>query len=125
VQHGQHLRVIHHSIIALWRGSEDGIRSVKTPLLHHDSDGQHTVEMLAALLTRSEKAEMVVGQRQGLNHSTFWRCRASGFSTCWRLPVAPADPDLNSGLRVFHTAVIQRYLIVPNGFSFSTTSTLI
>jgi glycosyltransferase involved in cell wall biosynthesis len=92
-----------------------------------DSDGQHDAQDLVSLLPFAEDYELVVGQRPGMIHS-----RASRMPGKWVLGwlanylTNRKIPDLNSGMRLFHADVIRRYLhLCPDGFSFSTTSTLV
>jgi len=105
-----------------------GIRHAQMPLIATlDADGQHTLDQLMNLMPSATQHEMVIGQRTGLRHSPMWRMPGK-----WLLG-RMADffarqhiPDLNSGLRIFHSQVIRQYLhLFPNGFSFSTTSTLV
>ena len=128
-EHDGTLHVVHHVHNRGYGAAlKSGIRRATTPLIATmDSDGQHSAAMLGSLLERADRCEMVVGQRQGIVHSNVWRMPGKWLlgvlaSYLSRQPIA----DLNSGLRVFHTPVIQRYLhLFPDGFSFSTTSTLI
>lgn len=122
-------RVIHHRRNRGYGAAlKSGIRQARAPLVATmDADGQHTLDHLLHLLPYTDTYEMVVGCRSGLIHSKLWRMPGK-----WALGVLANHlaqeniPDLNSGLRFFHTAVIRRYLhLCPNGFSFSTTSTLI
>jgi len=105
-----------------------GIRQAQMPLIATlDADGQHTLDQLMKLVPSASQHEMVIGQRTGLVHSPMWRMPGK-----WLLG-RMADffarqhiPDLNSGLRIFQAQVIRQYLhLFPNGFSFSTTSTLV
>ncbi|MCB8962608.1 MAG: glycosyltransferase family 2 protein [Ardenticatenales bacterium] len=106
---------------------KSGIRAAQTEfVLTYDADGQHRPDQLAALWTAHEAADMVVGARQALLHSPLWRMPGK-----WLLNLMAnylmrrRIPDLNSGLRLMRREVISRYLhLCPNGFSFSTTSTL-
>lgn len=123
------LRVISHPTNRGYGAAlKTGIRYCRAPLVATmDSDGQHGVEELLSLLTDAEQYQMVVGARTGLFHSPVWRMPGKWFLGRMANYLAHQHiPDLNSGLRIFHTAVIRQYLhLCPNGFSFSTTSTLI
>lgn len=105
-----------------------GIRNSRAPLIATmDSDGQHDPHDLLNLFPFSSDYQLVVGKRSGLIHS-----QTSRMPGKWILNlmanylVGRRIPDLNSGMRLFHTDVIRKYLhLCPDGFSFSTTSTLI
>ena len=107
---------------------KSGIRHARADrVASMDADGQHHAAQLVSLLSEIERHDMVVGQRTGLLHSPLWRMPGK-----WLLGAMSAFllrrriPDLNSGLRVFRSDVIRRYLhVCPDGFSFSTTSTLV
>ena len=106
---------------------KSGIRAATTEfVLTYDADGQHQPEQLAALWAARTGADMVVGARQTVLHSPLWRMPGK-----WLLNLLAnylmrrRIPDLNSGLRLMRREVIGRYLhLCPDGFSFSTTSTL-
>ena len=105
-----------------------GIRAAHADLVATmDSDGQHNPEDLLNLLPLAEEYKLVVGERPGLLHSKLWRMPGK-----WILNglanylTGRKIPDLNSGMRLFHKDVVKKYLhLCANGFSFSTTSTLI
>ena len=105
-----------------------GIRSARGDvILTIDADGQHNANDLLELLPYIERFDMVVGQRVQRFHSQLWRMPGKWLLT--RLAeylVERKIPDLNSGMRAFRREVILKYLhLCPDGFSFSTTSTLI
>lgn len=127
--HAPTLRAIHHLRNRGYGAAlKTGIRAARAPkVAMMDSDGQHTLDMLLSLLPLSETHEMVIGRRTNIAQGTLWRAPGK-----WVLRMMAVYllgeriPDLNSGLRVLHTNVIRRYLhLFPNGFSFSTTSTMI
>jgi glycosyltransferase involved in cell wall biosynthesis len=92
-----------------------------------DGDGQHSCHELKKLLAEREEAALVVGARKKRLHSPLWRMPGK-WVLGWlaRYLSGQKIPDLNSGLRVFRTDVVRRYLhLCPQGFSFSTTSTLV
>lgn len=105
-----------------------GIRAVQGPFVATmDSDGQHTVDELDKLLPRRHEHSLVIGQRTRALHSPLWRMPGK-WVLGWmaNLFAGSRIPDLNSGLRVFRTADVRRYLhLCPDGFSFSTTSTMV
>lgn len=105
-----------------------GVELATTPLVcFFDGDGQHQPEDVARLLACMDRAEMAIGSRgiQGFNQ---WQ-RAPGKLLLHGLANFLVDKpihDLNSGLRMVRREVLQRYLhLLPNGFSASTTMTMI
>lgn len=92
-----------------------------------DADGQHGLTELLKLLDGVEEFDMVVGERVGLLHSPLWRMPGKWLLGWLANYLARRRiPDLNSGLRVFRRDVVTKYLhLCPDGFSFSTTVTLI
>lgn len=94
----------------------------------YDADGQHRPRDLAAVAepVLEGRQDVVIGMRG--RDSAVQRERAVGKWVLGRLANAISReqiPDLNSGLRCFRTDVIRRYLhLLPDGFSASTTSTL-
>lgn len=107
---------------------KSGIKQAKGDwLLFMDGDGQHSVEDALKLLAASEGVDMVVGQRVQLIHSPFWRMPGK-WVLHWMADYLTRQhiPDLNSGLRLIRKDLVDRYLpLCPNGFSFSTTMTMI
>lgn len=93
-----------------------------------DGDGQHCPGDIGAFLSAMDDGrDAALGKRQGLMHSRFWRMpgkwllRGLAQYLVWR-----RIPDLNCGFRAFRTELIRRYMhLCPDGFSFSTTSTLV
>lgn len=91
-----------------------------------DSDGQHNPDYLTVIEKMLDEAEMVIGDRNSESFQVSnrkggkWMIRKTG-----EFLVDQKLPDFNSGLRGFKTDLILNFLhIMPNGFSFSTTSTL-
>ena len=123
------LHVIHHTRNRGYGAAlKSGIRRAKAArVASMDADGQHHAAQLLDLLTQCGENDMVVGQRTKILHSPLWRIPGKmvlGAMATFLL--RRRIPDLNSGLRVFRTDVIRRYLhLCPEGFSFSTTSTLV
>ncbi len=123
------LRVIRHARNRGYGAAlKTGIRSASTDLVAcMDADGQHAVSELLKVAASASDQAMVIGQRKGLTESPLWRVPGKWLLTFMaRLLRGRQIPDLNSGLRVFRTDVIRRYLhLCPDGFSFSTTSTFV
>jgi glycosyltransferase involved in cell wall biosynthesis len=94
-----------------------------------DADGQHRPDDLEKIVkpVLENQMDMVIGARgQG---SDVRMDRLPGkmlLKLVAELIVGESIPDLNSGLRCFKSEVIKRYLhLLPEGFSASTTSTLL
>jgi glycosyltransferase involved in cell wall biosynthesis len=104
-----------------------GIRKAQGKLvLMLDSDGQHDPKHLEQMVAMLDSFDMVIGERSTGSYQVKnrkhgkWIIRKTG-----EFLVEQKLPDFNSGLRGFHRNLIASMLhIMPNGFSFSTTSTL-
>ncbi len=103
-----------------------GVRAAtKDFVLFCDGDGQHAEEDVARLIEACDDCDLVVGERNSTSHRPFLR-RPGKFimGKFAELLAGTKIPDLNSGLRIFKRDTIMRYLhLMPEGFSFSTTST--
>lgn len=96
-------------------------------VLFMDGDGQHRAEDALKLWAAVDRSDMVVGKRSQKVHSPFWRMPGKWVLTWMANYLARQRiPDLNSGLRLIKRQVVARYMgLCPNGFSFSTTITMI
>ena len=104
-----------------------GIKASTTEfIILYDADGQHTPENLVNIKKNLEEYDMLVGMRGKDSHQDWMRkpgkwilSKVANFLTGRKIP------DLNSGLRVIKREVILGMLhLFPDGFSFSTTSTI-
>nr|WP_320161275.1 glycosyltransferase family 2 protein [uncultured Methanoregula sp.] len=105
-----------------------GIRNAKSPyIIIMDADGQHDPADLPKFLQLADENDMVVGVRKGLFHSPLWRTPGKWFINWLANYLSKTKiPDLTCGFRLFRKEVIIKYLhLCPDGFSFSTTSTLV
>lgn len=104
---------------------KSGIRAADTDyVLTLDADGQYRTADILKLWELAGEYDMVSGQRTQLLHSPLWRMPGK-WLLGWMANYLTRQkiPDLNSGLRLFRTGVIKKYLhICPAGYSFSTTS---
>lgn len=91
-----------------------------------DSDGQHDPKYIETLIGMLDEYDMVIGERT--DDSFQVKRRQKGKKLIRKVGeylVEQKLPDYNSGFRGFDRALITNMLhIMPNGFSFSTTSTL-
>ena len=96
-------------------------------LVFMDADGQHGAEHVRALLDRLEQGyDMVVGARDRSGQANFHRGLANGFYNrlaSWM--TGHRILDLTSGFRAVRADKFREFLhLLPNGFSYPTTSTL-
>ncbi len=122
------VKLIRHGVNKGYGASlKTGIRRAScAKVMMLDSDGQHDPVYLDTITSLLDDVEMVIGER---NKESFqvsnrkggkWLIRKTG-----EFLVDQPLPDFNSGLRGFKKDLIVNLLhIMPNGFSFSTTSTL-
>jgi glycosyltransferase involved in cell wall biosynthesis len=104
-----------------------GIGQANTDLiLTMDADGQHNADFIWSLWEQKSHFDMVVGERTQLIHSPLWRMPGKWLLTFMARFLTQAEiPDLNSGLRIMHKDVVEKYMhLCPSGFSFSTTITM-
>jgi glycosyltransferase involved in cell wall biosynthesis len=111
-------------------GIKSGTRHTTTRwVAWFDADGQHRTEDLIAMLTRAaqDDYDAVFGNRT--TDSAFVPSRALGKKVLSIVAHSVAQqriPDLNCGLRVFRREILEAYLpLLPEGFSASTTTTLL
>lgn len=91
-----------------------------------DADGQHNPADIPKLVEKIDEYDMVVGQRSGGSKQD-WLRKPGKLVLGYVANILSGHkiPDLNSGLRAFKKSVILSMLdIFPDGFSFSTTSTI-
>jgi glycosyltransferase involved in cell wall biosynthesis len=92
-----------------------------------DADGTYPNNRLPELIALAQEADMVVGARIGAN-VTYSKLRSipKYFLVVFAQWIAQQSiPDLNSGMRVFRTDIVKKFIgILPDTFSFTTTITL-
>lgn len=104
-----------------------GIRHARTnKIITMDSDGQHNADAVEEIVRQLDNSPLVIGERTADSHQVAnrklgkWIIRVVG-----EFLVEQKLPDFNSGFRGFDRKIIRSLLhLMPNGFSFSTTSTL-
>ena len=95
-------------------------------ILFCDGDGQHSAQDVELLINEMDDHDMVVGAR-GYDSDAPLSRQPGKFLLKWFANYLAGQkiPDLNSGLRIVRKEVLKRYIhLMPDGFSFSTTSTL-
>ena len=122
------VRVFSHSVNKGYGAAlKTGIRRAKgKKIVILDSDGQHDPVHIPEITELLDQHEMVIGTRDKGSFQV--RTRQMGKRVIrWvgEYLVEQKLPDYNSGYRGFDAELIKRMLhMMPNGFSFSTTSTL-
>lgn len=92
-----------------------------------DADGTYPPEKIPEMLAICEKADMVVGDRGAAMRNVPLVRRPAKFmlNSLAQMLAQRKIPDLNSGIRVFRRASLERFVqLLPDGFSFTTTITL-
>lgn len=107
-----------------------GIHRAETDLVAwFDADGQHDPADLADMLERldREQAHAILGARTQGSHVVKKRVlgkRVIKFAA--EAAMGRTIPDVNCGLRIFRRTLLLRYVdLLPDGFSASTTSTML
>lgn len=112
------------------RSVKDGIRhATHDVIVITDADGTYPIEDIPRLLAGLEKGfDMVVGARKGRHYrGSFLKMPARIFLK-WLVEFTTGRniPDINSGFRVFRKSTVLPYIDdLCNGFSFTTTITLV
>lgn len=126
--YGEQVRVINHPYNRGYGAAlKTGIRSAITELLAiYDSDGQHRPEDLMLLYKEAKDFDMVIGERSAGSKVDLFRVPGKWFLTnAANFIVGRKIADINSGLRIFRRTFIKKILhLMPDGFSFTSTSTV-
>ena len=96
-------------------------------ILITDADGTYPAREIPRLLEQADEYDMIVGARTGKTVKVaFYRKPAKWFLTKLANYLSRTKiPDLNSGMRIFKKADIEKFItILPPSFSFTTTLTL-
>lgn len=105
-----------------------GIKEARYKLIAiTDADGTYPVNRLPEMINYMKNHDMVVGARNGKNVKVpFVRRLPKIILNKYASYLTDYDiPDLNSGLRVFHKDIYDKFKgLLPNGFSFTSTITV-
>jgi glycosyltransferase involved in cell wall biosynthesis len=128
VQSFENVDCISHSVNKGYGAAlKTGISHAKTEyVMFADADGQHRIEDIMSLLEYGGEYDMLVGARGSDSHKPLIRRPGKWIlKNVVNILSHKKIPDFNSGLRIVKTQIIRQYLhLMPNGFSFSTTSTV-
>lgn len=123
------LRVLaHRSNQGYGAALKTGIRAAKGEfVVITDADGTYPNQRIPELLEAAHDVDMVVGARTADDVVyPLIRKIPKLFMRAYAIWITRQDiPDLNSGMRVFRRATVERFLnVLPDGFSFTTTITI-
>lgn len=124
-------RVVRHPInCGYGKSIKDGVSfATNDTIVLTDADGTYPVDRIPDLLASyGHGLDMVVGARQGAAyHGTFLKMPARFFfKMLVEFTTGRHIPDINSGMRVFSKKTVEPFFPdICNGFSFTTTITLI
>lgn len=123
------VKLVSHSINKGYGASlKTGIRLAQGKfVITLDSDGQHSVKYLIKAISLLKKGNpIVIGVRDKESYQRQHRVIGKKVIKFFaEYLIEEKLPDFNSGYRGFETSIISDMLhLMPNGFSFSTTSTL-
>ena len=125
------VKILHHKVNRGYGGAlKTGISAVSTPyVITMDADGQHDISDILKLfdLAKKKNADMVIGSRTNTKNASLYRELGKWLirritSILVPLPIR----DLNSGLKLYQTKLVQRYLsLCPDSMAFSDVITLL
>jgi len=122
------IEVIHHPYNKGYGAAlKTGIRNCKTDYVcFYDSDGQHNPEDITRMIQEMDNFDMMIGRRGKDSYKEWIRRPGKWFlSKTANFLTGHKIPDLNSGLRIVKRDLILKFIhLFPDGFSFSTTSTI-
>jgi glycosyltransferase involved in cell wall biosynthesis len=112
------------------RSLKDGARAASNDIIAvTDADGTYPIERIPDLVGQLEKGfDMAVGARHGKHYRGAFLKMPARIVFKWLVEFTTGRriPDINSGLRAFRRSEMQKYEDdLCNGFSFTTTITLI
>ena len=125
------LQVIRHKLNRGYGGAlKSGLRAASTEfVVTMDADGQHRHADIERLLFEmlNADADMVIGQRgKDATPSRYRRLGKWLIRTLTRILVPNSIKDLNSGFKMYRTALVQQYLpLCPDSMAFSDVITLV
>lgn len=124
-------RVVRHAAnLGYGRSIKDAVKAASTDIVVlTDADGTYPIDRIPDLLAEFDKGfDMVVGARQGaVYRGTLFKSTLRWFlRKVVEFASGKSVPDVNSGLRVFRKSAVEQYFPdICDGFSFTTTITLV
>jgi len=125
------IKIIHHKVNRGYGGAlKTGILNAGTRyVVTIDADGQHELTDMDELLryTIEKDADLVIGDRGRQGYSSLYRNVGKWMIRKFASLLMPVHiADLNSGFKLYHTELVQRYLsLCPDSMAFSDVITLI
>lgn len=120
--------VVHPYSLGNGGAVKSGVRAAHAPVvILMDGDGQHRPEDISNLLAKLESGyDMVIGARNATGHASLFRRLANWiYNRLASLIVGHPIHDLTSGMRAVRKNLFDQILpLLPNGFSYPTTSTM-
>ena len=105
-----------------------GIKNSKGKyILMMDSDGQHSTKDVKNIILKLDNQDAIIGARESIFHSQLWRMPGKWFLHLFaQYLIGRKIKDLNSGLRIVKSDLLKQWMdLCPQGFSFSTTITMV
>ena len=105
-----------------------GIKNSKGKyILMMDSDGQHSTKDVKNIILKLDDQDAIIGARESVFHSQLWRMPGKWFLHLFaQYLIGRKIKDLNSGLRIVKSDLLKQWMdLCPQGFSFSTTITMV
>jgi glycosyltransferase involved in cell wall biosynthesis len=106
---------------------KSGLRAARGEwVLLLDADGQHNADDVSRLLSYTDEYDLVVGARAADSQANWMRATGNrALNWLASYVVGRRIPDLTSGFRVMRRSAIMEFIhLLPNGYSYPTTSTL-
>ncbi|HET9907073.1 MAG TPA: glycosyltransferase family 2 protein [Anaerolineales bacterium] len=123
--------ILHHKVNRGYGGAlKTGISAATTPyVITMDADGQHDISDILKLfaLAQTKNADMVIGARTNTKNVSLYRELGKWLIRRITNILVPLPiRDLNSGLKLYQTKLVQRYLsLCPDSMAFSDVITLL
>ena len=106
---------------------KSGLRAARGDwVLLLDADGQHNADDVSRLLSYTDEYDLIVGARAADSQANWIRANGNrALNWLASYVVGRRIPDLTSGFRVLRRSAIMEFIhLLPNGYSYPTTSTL-
>jgi glycosyltransferase involved in cell wall biosynthesis len=121
---------IHHKVNRGYGGAiKTGIKATTTRLvITIDADGQHRLDDVTALYRELQRtdADMIIGNRSQHKESLYRKTGKMLIRTIAKMLMPVPIYDLNSGMKIYDTELVQRYLpLCPDNMALSDIITLI